>query len=201
MRLSAALLACVAVLSASTALAQSTLPLHAVVTGFGPCAPTPADPCDPGPPTTQVNQGDGLAIYLLTRNYDELAGVQTAFEWGDWTWGFGLWDCQANQLNAVTPGPPGGETAGSITTAFDCLTGGATTVIGRMHLTAGTGCIVQVPSSFPFANHTINCSAEPTAVPELGQGTVCVGSAGVDACAPVVPVETTTWGSIKAQYK
>jgi hypothetical protein len=180
---------------------STTLPLHAIETTYGVC--DIGDPCDPGPPTVNVSQGAHIAAYLLVRNYDAVAGVQTAFDWGNWTFLGGIWDCQAGQIWATVPSPPGGPHHGTITTAFNCVTGGSTEVIGRMHMIAtGPGCLVQVESDFPFETHVVSCEfLTAPALPE-NRGSICVDSGGVDACGPgSVAVDAATWGRIKAQYR
>lgn len=162
--------------------AYATLPLHAVETEFGVCAI--ADPCDPGPPTVEVPVGSTIAVYLLVRHYGDVVGLQTAFDWPEsWVFLFGLWDCLPGQVTSATPFAPGPE-YGTLTTAFDPLTGGQATVIGRMHMIASRyGCIVQVDSSLPEGTHFLSSLGEIDP-PELSSrsGTVCAGNAGEDGC-------------------
>jgi hypothetical protein len=189
-----------------------TLPLHAKVSGFEPCngyLPVNCLPPEQGgvPPVVTIPAGPA-AVWLLAYNHQNLAGVQTAFEWPGWAITFGPWDCQGGQLNAVTPGGSGGPTAGSITTAFNCVTDGLLAPIGRMFFqpAGNPTCIQQVESSFPFGNHVIDCSLATDIILLNGQGfqqrlgKVCVGAGGIDACRAVVAVEPTTWGQIKTQY-
>jgi len=186
--------------------ANSTLPLHGVVTTFGPCPilpPSGPDPCAQQTLVTQVNVGDALCAYLLVRHYDDCAGVQTAFEWpAAWPLTFGLWDCQSNQVNGTTP-TASGPTTGTIATAFDCLSGGVTAPIGRLHFAGAfaPGCITQVESTYPFFTHMVDCDGGTHPIIEQNRGSICAGSPGVDACEPVVPVEAATWGTIKSQYQ
>jgi hypothetical protein len=183
-----------------------TLPLHGKASSFEPCnGYLPVD-CLGNRPTINVGPAP-VAVFLLAHNHTNLAGVQTAFEWPGWSLTFGLWDCQPGQLNAVTPANPGGPTAGSITTAFNCINGGALSPIGRIFLVpAGNpGCIGQVQSSFPFGCHVIDCSLNTDLIPsdaphDRRLGKVCVGAGGIDACDAVVAVEPTTWGQVKKQY-
>jgi hypothetical protein len=186
---------------------EITLPLHGKASSFEPCTGYLPTDCEGVRPVVNV-QAAPVAVFLLAYNHTNLAGVQTAFEWPGWSLTFGLWDCQPGQLNAVTPANPGGPTAGSITTAFNCINGGALSPIGRIFLVpAGNpGCISQVESSFPFGVHVIDCSLNTDIILHQGQGLqqrlgkVCVGSGGVDACDAVVAVEPTTWGQVKNQY-
>jgi hypothetical protein len=195
-----ALLALLCTASSALAVNEGTsLVLHGVETSFGVCEI--ADPCPN--PAVEFNVGATVAAYLVVRNYDEVAGVQTAFDWGSWALTFGLWDCQTNQVNGITPSAPGPQD-GTIASAFDCITGGESAVIGRLHLVASApGCISQVESSFPFGNHVVSCGGDVQQIDPACWGSVCAGSAGVNACAPCqpVPVEAATWGTIKAQYK
>ncbi|MGD8395777.1 MAG: hypothetical protein PVF43_09910, partial [Candidatus Eiseniibacteriota bacterium] len=64
-----------------------------------------------------------------------------------------------------------------------------------------SGCITQVESSFPFADHVVGCQNDVVPIAAVNQGSICAApETGYDACEPVVPVEPTTWGAIKAQY-
>lgn len=207
----APVMALMALLLATTAFAGlnpfATLPLHGKTSSFEPCTGYLPVDCRIGGirPTVDIPAGP-VAVFLLVNNYANVAGVQTAFLPGPaWTFAFGLWDCQVGQLSAVTPVPPFGATAGSITTAFTCLNGPALGVIGRMMFAnAGGGCIEQVQSSYPNATHVLDCAQGTDPIP-LGArlGKICIGppgSGGVDACDPITAVEPATWGSIKAQY-
>jgi hypothetical protein len=178
----------------------TSLVLHAVETSFGLCTVAPCPDA-----AVDIGVGPTYAFYLLINNHENVAGVQTAFDWPTaWPVLFGLWDCQGNQVNGTTPTAPGPQT-GTIASAFDCVTGPEQAVIGRIHVSATTeGCFSQVMSSFPFGNHVVSCQNEVTEVDMECWGSVCAGTGapGVDACPPCepIPVEPTTWGSIKAQY-
>ncbi len=195
------------VLAASTAALagqnpQVTLPLHVKASGFEACTGYQPVDCTSTRPTVEIAAGPA-AIFLLMMNYNCIAGVQTAFEVEGWTFGFGLWDCQPGQLSAVTPAAPLGPTAGSITTAFNFLNGPALAVAGRIFLTASTGCISQVQSTYPFGIHVLDCEGGIDQITDQEQGRVgkvCVGPGGVDACDPVSAVESSTWGQIKASF-
>lgn len=212
MRLTLVAIAIVSLLSFGTAAlagpnATTTMPLHALDTGFGLCPippPTGPDPCAQGMLDTEVSLGVTFAGYLLVRNYDNVAGVQTAFDWPvGWVFMFGLWDCQSGQVNGVVPTAPG-ATTGTIATAFDLITGGVTSPIGRMHMIAtGPGCLTQLTSSFPFGTHVVSGTGDTDPVVPENRGSICdaTSGAGVNACEPVIPVEPTTWGAIKSQYQ
>jgi len=72
-----------------------TLPLHAKVSSFEPCAGYLPVDCLGVRPTLQVESGQQVAVFLFVANYTQLAVIQTAFEVDpSWTFQFGLWDCQ-----------------------------------------------------------------------------------------------------------
>ena len=200
---------CLSTMAFAGANPQVTLPLHAKASSFEPCAGyLPVDCTGPigGPtrPTVNLPAGSPAAVFLFANNYNNIAGVQTAFDFGGLTLTFGLWDCQGGQLSAVTPAMPGGPTAGSITTAFNCVNSGALLIVGRMHFAPGSGCVSQVQSSFPNGIHVLDCSQGFDQIPDSQQarlGKICVAiQGGVDACAPILAVESSTWGAIKGQY-
>ena len=180
--------------------ASTSLVMHSLTTGFGPC--DIADPCPN--PTVNVGTGSSEFVYLIAKNYDSIAGVQTAFDFGGWTFLFGLWDCQSNQVNGTVPAPPGGATSGTIATAFDCISGGAGAVIGRFNAIATGECITQVQSSFPFGPHVVSCTGEVDQTGHApGPGPVCVGTPGNNASEPLsgpTPYEPSPWGGTQAQY-
>ena len=178
----------------------TTLVLHALETAFGPCGI--ADPCPD--PAVDVAAGTSQFIYLIVKNYDDVAAVQTAFDYGGNTFIFGLWDCQSNQVNGTVPTAAGGATAGTIASAFDCIQGGGSAVVGRIQVAFGSaGCVTQVESSFPFGNHVVSCTGTTALITDTTcWGSVCVDAGGNNACAACAPtaVEPSTWGSIKSQY-
>ncbi len=183
---------------------ETTFPLHGLDGLTTDCLDTAGDVCADG--TLNTNVGAGTAtVWMLTRNYTDLAGVQTAFDFGGNALQFGLWDCQGDQLSAVMPMNPGGPTAGSIATAFNPIVGGATAVIGKMIFSTSGGAITQVESTFPNGCHVVDSGGVPTQVEDRNRGSVGVGSDGDDACEyddgnDPTPVEATSWGSIKAQW-
>ncbi|MGD8395624.1 MAG: PKD domain-containing protein [Candidatus Eiseniibacteriota bacterium] len=167
----------------------AVLPLHAVV---DPATPIPCDigdPCDPGPATVNIPPANEIAVYLLLRSHSNVVGLQTAFEWNGWSLIGGRWDCQSNQVIGTEPHGAGGPTDGSIATAFDCILGPETAVIGALRLVAGSsGCVSQVASSYPFGTHLVSCTDEIDPVPPERWGAVCVEQGGIDACGGAVPV-------------
>jgi hypothetical protein len=150
-------------------------------------------------------------IYLMVANYLHVAGIQTAFDWDPgWVLNDVLFNCRANQLNAILPDPgrPGGPSTGTVSTAFDCVTGPALAVIGRLRFTSGPGgCITQVQSCYPFGVHAIDCANGIDLInandpyQRLRLGKICVGQGGHDACDPIIATEPATWGRIKASYR
>jgi len=207
MRIASVFIAILALVASSTAFAgnnpQVTIPLHAKASSFEACTGLAPVDCLTNRPTVDVSAGN-VAVFLTLMNYVGVAGVQTAFDNpNNWTFTFGLWDCQTGQLNAVTPAAPFGATAGSITTAFNCVSSGALIPVGRMFFIATTGCLSQVQSSYPFGIHVLDCEGGIDQISDNEQGRlgkICVGSGGVDACDPISPVNPTTWGQIKASY-
>jgi hypothetical protein len=162
-----------------------TLPLHASAVGQGPCSSYLPVDCRGVQPTVDVTPGT-IAVTLLVFNHSQIAGVQTAFQPDpSWTFIYGLWDCQPGQVTAVTPAAPFGATAGSITTAFNCVYGPALTPVGRMIFSATSGCLTQVQSNYPFGTHVLDCAnAVDQARPgeEFRLGKICVGQGGYAAC-------------------
>jgi hypothetical protein len=199
-------MALVALLLAGSALAgqnpQVTLPLHWKASSFEPCTGIAPVDCATNRPVVNAVAGQAACVFLLANNHTAIAGVQTAFDFGGWVLTFGLWDCQTGQITGTSPMNPGGATAGTIATAFNCVTGGGLVVIGRLFFTPPTsGCVSQIQSSFPFATNALDCEQSVDQITEDARlGKICVGTGGFDACDPVSPVEPATWGGIKAQY-
>ena len=182
-----------------------TLPLHAEI-GVQACGPLAVD-CRSTLATVNVPPHTGVTIYLMAANHINLAGVQTAFEWdSEWVFLGSIFDCAPAQLNAVVPAVPGGPTAGSVATAFNCVTHGDLLILGRLLMTSGSiGCVRQVQSSYPFGIHVIDCVTNVDQIlagQEYRLGTICVSTGGHDACnIPSPAVAPTTWGQIKASYR
>ncbi len=176
-------------------------PLHAVETESGGCQID--DPCDPGPPTTSVSPGVPVTVYLLARDFaysHGLMGVQTAFEWHDWTLLSGAWDCQSNQVVTAMPTGPG-PTDGRLITTFDCVESLETIVIGRLFMIPTAGLLYQVEPDGPESAHGLDCSGRPLWVPWWNWGQIEVEGPGYDACVAVGPVESASWGAVKGQYR
>ena len=156
-------------------------------------------------PTVNV-QAAPLGVFVLIYNYEAASGLQTALQWTGWSRTFSIWDC----LQMCDPGPcpppinpPGTEI---IAVAFTgCVTGPALVSVGRIFFVpaGNAGCITQSDPGLPLGIHLLDCEGgwdqitDPES-PRLGK--ICVNAGGVNACAGAVPVESATWGRIKATY-
>lgn len=191
---------------------QTTLILHAIPHDADNRCSTPTDQgfdCgEEGRPTVDVIAFSEVDVYLYVRNFDTLSGLQCAFAWPlEWT--FQTWGplveggCQSQQVFGVKPHGIGGATDGTLTTAFDCVTGGFLTTIGSLWFTVGNGgCLSIVESIFPYGTHIVGCDLTPTAVHPDARGRICVNQGGLDTCDPLQPVVLPiTWGRIKAAYQ
>jgi hypothetical protein len=197
--------------SATAANEQTTLILHAIPHAIDNRCSTPYDQgfdCgEDGRPTVDVIAFSEIDVYLYVRNFDSLSGVQCAFAWPiEWT--FQAWGplveggCQSQQVFGIQPQGAGGATDGTLTTAFDCVTGGFLTAIGSMWFTVGNaGCLSIVDSTYPYGTHVIGCDLTPATVHPDAWGAICVNEGGLDTCDPNQPVVPATWGRIKAAYQ
>jgi hypothetical protein len=209
MRFALASLGVVALLATSgAAMAQNngctTVVLHATTGVNASCAVSTLD-CGAVPPLVSITNPSGpYTVFMYLKNYGDLNGVQCAFDWPvTWTFGFGLWNCQTGQLTAVTPTAPG-PTTGSISTAFNAISGGALAPIGLMVFnTIGTGCLSIIESSYPFGNIVNDASGGATTpLSDTNEGKVCVDSQGLDTCVcQPGAVEPASWGAIKGTYR
>jgi hypothetical protein len=188
--------------------ANTTLILHAVAVDSSVLPPCViADPCspEPGNPTVEiVKPGSVHAIYVLARNHQHLCGVAWALDWpAQWAFRFALWICQEGQLHAWPPMPQGpGPLAGSVATAFNCVTSPATAVLGFMFMVPSGGCLEIIESAFPGGTHALGPAMEIDPIGPDRRGRVCVGPGGVNTCVPPAsPLEGITWGRIKATYR
>lgn len=189
------------------------LPLHAKVSASEACdGYLPLD-CRGIRPTVTVPAATDVVAFLLLWNHCEVVGVQTAFAWDQgWEYLGSSWGCRQNQISVVVPHSPGGATAGTIATAFDCVTGPELAVVGLLRFRTGlSGCLRQVQSSYPYGNHVVDCRGgldlanADDPLHTLRFGRICVGTGGHHPCDPgippcPVPVDATTWGRIKATY-
>ena len=185
---------------------NTTIVLHAR-DGFAPCDdPQQQGICVDRPPTLDLSGMQMPWVYVMLRNYDELLGVQCAFDWpSTWTYLGGEWHCLPGAIEARVPIAPGPIT-GTLIIAFNCISGGALAPVGRMIFgpPSGGGCLAIIESGWPFGNHVIECPFPHEGTPILPEnwGRVCAGAGGYDACWPAsTPVEPVTWGAIKGQYR
>ncbi len=183
---------------------NTTMVLHAVQTGFLGC--DIEDPCvpSPGSPTIDIVEPDlPQALYFIVRNYEVLGGVQAAFEVDpSWNFSFCWWGCLPNQLDGCAS-PPWGPIGGTLATAFDCVTGGASAIVSVFHFASTPrGCFDVIRSGFPNGTHVTDCTGTPVQLPEEAMGRVCVGPGGINTCEPgATPVLATTWGAIRLGYR
>ena len=183
--------------------AEFTLPLHALMSAFEPChGYLPVD-CLAVPPTTEI-PGDGpTTVFILLANHTAVLGAKAGLEWDpSWNMRFVFFDCQFGQTYLFNPGP----SSLWFVTAFNCLSGPALSVMGRVGFDVGpAGCLRYVqPDNDPFGIHVLDCTLEVDSIFDDGSprlGRVCVGPGGHDACSPVTPVAGATWGAIKASYR
>ncbi len=183
---------------------DTTIVLHAVDSEYTTCNGIGGLDCVGVQPTVDVTGFTNIAAFMLLRNYEEIVGVQAAFD-VTWTFTFGLWECQSHQIVGIRPTPPFGPRYGTIAIAFDAIVGGELEVIGRMFfLGAGaTGCLEIIESWWPGGTHVIDAAQGRTLIPPGDRGRICVGPGGYDACEPMMstPVESARWGAIKRQYE
>ena len=185
---------------------HATIPLHCKAPFEIPCTGYLPVDCNQVPPTVVAPPDSLVTVFVFVRNHGQLAGIQTAFEWGSWDLMFNLWDCQPGMLDGAEPQNPGGPQAGILNKAFSCVTGPSLAIIGRMYFNVGAeGCLRQVQPNLPFGIHFLDCQMEMDQVSDSPQdqqrlGKICVGPGGHGACEAVVPVEGATWGRIKASY-
>lgn len=182
--------------------ANTTLVLHAVQASFGVCEIP--DPCvAPATPLTNVEPGGPYTIYFLLRNYHDVSAVQFALDWPlDWNFAFGVWDCTSGCICETFPWRPG-PLYGVYTCCFNCVTGGASLVLGRMSFsTLTTGCMDVIEPFSPLRTSVLACDfSQVDPILQENRGRVCVGTGGVDACMNAVPVSNSTWGRIKDSYQ
>jgi hypothetical protein len=190
---------------------NTTVILNAQIGGFD-CinGPIPFD-CESSTPTVTVAPGDVITVQVFLRNYDNIeafacrfavdggSGMQT---WGDWTLLATYFGCLPGQVSHVPSqnAPPPAE-PGNLVTGFSCLTGGSLRFVGWMLMQVGSSGCLGIEER-EFGTGVQDCSQEFTAIPASNRGRICVGPGGYDACEPVtVPIENSTWGQIKQQYR
>jgi hypothetical protein len=189
----------------------TTIVLHAQDGVFAPCAPVPFDCGTVRPTIDATGFAQGALVFVCLHNYTDVVAFQCAFDEApsrdgprtNWILAFGNWDCQVGQVNGSEPSMPLGPRDGTITTAFNLITGGTLEVVGRMTFlpAPAAGCLEVVASSRPFGNVIVNRFNDMVPLRPLDWGRICVGPGGADTCYPILPaVEANTWGAIKAQY-
>lgn len=180
--------------------------LHAKPSSFEPCnGYLPVD-CISNPPTVNLPSTAPIAVFVLLFNYTAASGIQTAFQWPGWSPTFFLWDCLLACDFApcsTTMGPNAGLLEGDFIAG--CVTAPALLMIGRMHFVpAGSaGCISQFIPDEPNGIHLRDCTGGVDLITDASSprlGKICIGTGGVNACDGAVPVESITWGQIKATY-
>jgi hypothetical protein len=185
---------------------ETTLPLHVVIPLFPQCSDA-GDPCATDSMNLDTETSSFPNVFLLARNHQNLRGVQTAIDWTGFVLVGQNWACQSNQLAATLPNAAssGGPLDGTVATVFDNIVGPDTAVIGFMTFQPGVpgSCIRQVESVFDSGTHVLSDTLGVTAVTVANRGQVCAGPGGLSTCEPdgVIPVESTTWGAIKGQYR
>jgi hypothetical protein len=208
MRFLSLMVAALLLVFASSAMAlneNTTIVLHAR-DGFADCSgPQQAGlDCVNVHPTIDVTGMAAPWVFVMLRNYDQLAGLQCAFDWpSTWTFLAGTWDCQPGSAISQFPKAPGPK-VGTLAVVFDCVQNGSLITIGRMiFASAGTGCLSIIESDLAFGTHVAECDGgDGAAIPPANRGRVCVGVGGYDACwLASTPVESATWGAIKSQYR
>ena len=180
-----------------------TIPMHAKPSMFESCdGYLPVD-CLAVQPVVNVPQHTWIAIFVFVSNYNRLAYLQPGFQWpADWTWAFGLWDCQPG-IGKIF-GDAATHIGGSY--AFNqCLEGPALTILGRLFFQSGaSGCFRGWQPPYYQGFHAGDCSDVPDLIPDSDSpriGRICVESGGNSACEPATPVAGATWGAIKASYR
>jgi hypothetical protein len=194
--------------TASSALAQAnntctTVVLHAVPGLNATCTPT-LD-CTNVPPTTRIDGPSGpYTFFMFLKNYEDVGCVQVAFDWPlNWSFGFGLWQCQVAQVVGTAPTAPG-PINGTIATCFNAVTGGKLAPIGLMVFSSlgPSGCLSIIETGYPLGNIVLDSMAGKTPLADVNEGRVCVGADGHNTCDCQIAtaVEAATWGQIKATY-
>ena len=178
-----------------------TLPIHVAYGFFSDCSGYLPVDCLTNRPTVNIVGNVNASVFLSVANYQNINGVQAAIEWSpSWSWAFGIFDCLPGQRLEFSPT---GNTA-SGATVFDCVNGPALAVFAMIFFqVGGSGCVQFTQPQDPLGIFVQDCQGEIDQILEMGSprlGRVCVDAGGVDACDPLEPVESVTWGAIKASY-
>ena len=179
-----------------------TLPMHVAYGTFSDCSGYLPVDCLANRPVVNISGNVDVSVFLAVANYQNINGVNAAIQWSpSWSWVFGIFDCLPGQRLEFQPN----GTAASGATVFDCVNGPALAVFAMIFFQAGgSGCVQFIqPEGDPLGIFVQDCQGEidqimATDSPRLGR--VCVGAGGVDACDAASPVESKTWGAIKAAF-
>ncbi len=164
--------------------------------------------CQSVRPQVTVPPDTTIVVYWLLANYARADVVQTAFQWpADWSLLFGLWGIAFRGATpAVAPQNPGGPIVGTIGYVFlDCLAGPGLDVLGRMTFQTGLQrLLVLTLPRHPGGITVMDCNMEMDTIDPDREparlGSICVGTAGVDACDRLTATTDKTWGAIKATF-
>ena len=179
-----------------------TLPMHVAYGFFSDCSGYLPVDCLENRPTVNIFGNVNASVFLSVANYQNLTGVQAAIQWSSPSWHlvFGIFDCLPGQRLKFKPS---GNTA-SGATLFDCVKGPALAVFAMMFFqVGGSGCVQFIQPQDPLGIFVQDCQGAIDQIMEAESprlGRVCVGAGGFDACDPVEPVESMTWGAIKASF-
>ena len=180
--------------------ARFTLPLHATPSYL--CSqPLPVD-CHDTRPTTTIPPHAATTVLILIANHVEVSLVQAAVSW-DPSWAFCCADfeCQPFQGHALSLD---GYTL-SFATILPCITGPSLTILGTLYFQAAeAGCLRFAQPSYSGGIYAEDCSLQDDIISDLDSprlGRICVNQTGRDACDPVMPVASRTWGAIKMSYR
>lgn len=190
---------CLAIAGANPAF---TLPLHAAPGWHGCGGYQPID-CLSNRPVTSVAPNELVTVFLLAANYSAIAGMQAGLSWDpSWSSVAVFLDCQPGQTGQFFPG----ATSVSLVTSFFCVQGPALLEVGRVVFQVGQeGCVRYVqPTHNSDPILVMDCQGLVDQITDNNSsrlGRVCVGLGGHDACDPVVPVGSVTWGRIKQSYR
>ena len=208
----AALLAVCVAAAAFASNEQTVIVVHADDDWTVPACEVP-NPCASGGVANTMVQTSGWtgSIRVFMRNFDELAGVQFAIslptEWSQPDFA-NVFSCTDGNFPVLTPTPPWRGLEGEALVAFDCVQGGD--VLEIISLVWSTPLVATEGTCFEIDNvsrsgtpgvFVADCMAIQTPIMFLEWGTVCAGIHGWDVCVPVMPLEPTTWGSIKARHR
>lgn len=178
-----------------------TMPMHVAYGFFSDCSGYLPVDCWTNRPSVNIIGNVNASVFLSVANYQNINGVQAAIQWSpSWSWAFGIFDCLPGQSLEFQPS---GNTA-SGATVFDCVNGPALAVFAMIFFqVGGSGCVQFIQPQDPLGIFVQDCQGEIDQIMEADSprlGRVCVDAGGVDACDALEPVESMTWGAIKASF-